>query len=77
MLEWIKQFFASRYVKSFARYAITALATLLAGSSLPGLAELSGFIETHAGELSEILGVFLMGIVAWWSVMKNKKEAKK
>lgn len=71
MFEWMKRLVTSRYVKSFSRYAITALATMLAGSQVPGLAELAVFVKANAGELSDILGIVLMGLVGYWSVRKN------
>lgn len=76
MFEWLKKIITSRYVKSFSRYIITALAAMLVGSNIPGLAELSMFIKTHAGELSDILGTILMGLVTWWSIKKNMHNSE-
>ena len=77
MFDWLKDFVLSRYMKSLIRYAIAALiGGLLMGAGVPGMPELAAFLELHTETLTEILALILSGLLATWSVAKNRINAK-
>ena len=77
ILAWLKGLFTNRYIKSAVRYVLAALVGLLVGSDIPGLADLGAFIETHAGELTDIFAGLVAALLAYWSVSKNMDNANK
>lgn len=76
MLEWIERKLLNRYAKSGIRYGIMVLVGALAGSDLPGIADLAEFLRDSAGPLSEITAAILAGLVATWSARKNAANSK-
>ena len=72
-MDWIKKFFANRYLKSVLRYALVALAATMV--DLPLLTELADFVKEHSDELAKILAAILMGYAGTWSTLKNRENA--
>jgi uncharacterized protein YejL (UPF0352 family) len=70
---WIKGLITSRYVKSVVRYLLAAfIAYLNKDMAVPYLDDLIAFLEEHSERLTDIITAILMGLLAGWSVAKNK-----
>ena len=76
MIGWLKDFFLSRYMKSAIRYVLAAMIGYLVGSDIPGFSELGAFIQQHGDKLVDIVAAILAGLLATWSVSKNRINAK-
>jgi len=68
--------FTEKLIKSFSRYVLAGLIAILAPVAFPGIAELVGFLQQNLNELAEILTLILAGVLAVWTVAKNKANAK-
>lgn len=76
MIDWIQRKVINRYTKSATRYVLMLLVGALVGSDIPGVKEVAEFLTTHADTLVELVAAVITGLVATWSAVKNRANAR-
>ena len=76
MINWLKQKFLNRYLKSGIRYLLMLLVGALVGSTLPGLSELAALILERSDAIVNLTASIISGLVIYWSTRKNRVNAK-
>lgn len=75
-MKWLRALLTNRFIKSAVRYLLAGLITILAPIAFPGVPELVEFLQTNLEPIAGIITLLLSGLLAVWSVAKNKANKK-